>query len=202
MSGLNKQKRKYTCKFLKNKATRIKPLQYIAIKCKLNYNDSEKCKKMKGEKKMLLRDIVQAKRYAFFDGADDWRDAIRKSCGPLVETGCATREYEERVIECVEVFGPYIVIVPGLAIPHAAKDAPGIAQTAIAFAKFERPVRFDEADREKDASVFFALTAVNEDEHIKNMRQLFKLLSNEELLERLAHVRNERELLVLDAELC
>ena len=65
---------------------------------------------------MLFKDIVDAKRCAFFNDAVDWRDAIRKSCIPLKKTGCATADYEERIIQCVEEFGPYIVIVPGLAI--------------------------------------------------------------------------------------
>lgn len=70
---------------------------------------------------MLFKDIVDAKRCAFFNDAVDWRDAIRKSCIPLKKTGCATADYEERIIQCVEEFGPYIVIVPGLAIPHSTK---------------------------------------------------------------------------------
>ena len=98
----------------------------------------------------------------------------------------------------LQEFGPYIVIVPGLAIPHSTKGAPGVRRTAIAFVKFEQPVRFDEADREKDATLFFALAAVDEDEHVKNMRQLFKLLSDEKLLEQLTQVKTEQDLLALD----
>ena len=147
---------------------------------------------------MLLKVIVKEKRFAFFERAESWQDAIEKSCLPLVSTGCATPEYAQRIIECVQEFGPYIVIVPGLAIPHSTKGAPGVSRTAIAFAKFEQPVRFDEADREKDASLFFALAAVDEDEHVKNMRQLFKILSDEKLLEQLTHVKSEKDLLALD----
>ena len=46
---------------------------------------------------MLFKDIVDAKRCAFFNDAVDWRDAIRKSCIPLKKTGCATADYEERI---------------------------------------------------------------------------------------------------------
>ena len=37
-----------------------------------------------------------------------------------------------------------------------------------------------------------------EDEHVKNMRQLFKILSDEKLLEQLTHVKSEKDLLALD----
>ncbi|HIT54043.1 MAG TPA: PTS sugar transporter subunit IIA [Candidatus Fimivicinus intestinavium] len=149
---------------------------------------------------MLLKEIAQQNRAAFFPAASDWKDAIRKSCQPLVETGCATPAYAQRVIDCVEEFGPYIVIVPGLAIPHSTKGSPGVTQTAVSFVRFEQPVIFDPTDHEKDAHVFFALAAVDEDAHIKNMRQLFKILSNEELLEKLACVSSTQELIQLDEQ--
>ena len=146
---------------------------------------------------MLFKDIVDAKRCAFFNDAADWRDAIRKSC----KTGCATADYEERIIQCVEEFGPYIVIVPGLAIPHSTKGSPGVTQTAIAFTKFEKPVSFDPADREKDATLFFTLAAVDDEKHLENMRQLFTILSDGQILEQLSHVKSEDDLLELDKAL-
>ena len=42
---------------------------------------------------MLLKEIVRQNRAAFFPGSSDWKDAIRKSCQPLVDTGCATPAY-------------------------------------------------------------------------------------------------------------
>lgn len=98
----------------------------------------------------------------------------------------------------MEELGPYIVIVPGLAIPHSIKGSPGVQKTSIAFAKFETPVRFDENDLDKDAALFFTLAAVDEEEHLKNMRQLFLILSDEELLEKLAQANTAEELLELD----
>lgn len=147
---------------------------------------------------MLLKEIVEGKRYAFYKEAADWKDAIKKSCSPLVATNCATEEYAQRIIECVEELGLYIVIVPGLAIPHSTKGSPGVQKTSIAFAKFETPVRFDENDLDKDAALFFTLAAVDEEEHLKNMRQLFLILSDEELLEKLAQANTAEELLELD----
>ena len=42
------------------------------------------------------------------------------------------------------------------------------------------------------------LAAVDEEEHLKNMRQLFLILSDEELLEKLAQANTAEELLELD----
>lgn len=47
---------------------------------------------------MLLKEIVEGKRYAFYKEAADWKDAIKKSCSPLVATNCATEEYAQRIM--------------------------------------------------------------------------------------------------------
>ena len=198
ISEFYKNELKYKCKILKKKKCEKYFCYILQLNAKRIIIQSRKQQNRKEVSELLLKEIVQEKRYAFFEKAENWQDAIEKSCLPLVRTGCATPEYARRVIECVQEFGPYIVIVPGLAIPHSTKGAPGVRRTAIAFVKFEQPVRFDEADREKDATLFFALAAVDEDEHVKNMRQLFKLLSDEKLLEQLTQVKTEQDLLVLD----
>lgn len=151
---------------------------------------------------MLFKEIVDAGHCAFFESASDWRDAVRKSCRQLVRTGYAARDYEERIIECVEEFGPYIVIIPGLAIPHSTKGSPGVTRTAIAFTKFEKPVQFDPDDREKDATLFFTLAAADDEKHLENMRQLFTILSDEQILQRLLQVKSEQDLLALDKDIC
>lgn len=89
----------------------------------------------------------------------------------------------------------------GLAIPHSTKGSPGVTQTAIAFTKFEKPVSFDPADREKDATLFFTLAAVDDEKHLENMRQLFTILSDGQILEQLSHVKSEDDLLELDKAL-
>lgn len=147
---------------------------------------------------MLLKEIVDEGLFAFYEDADSWQDAIQKSCEPLVRRGYVTQEYAQRIIACVDEFGPYIVIVPGLAIPHATKAVAGTTKTAIAFAKFKNRISFDEEDPEKYATVFFALAAVDEEEHLKNMRQLFQVLSDDQLLEKLGQVECAEQLLELD----
>lgn len=150
---------------------------------------------------MLLKEIVEKRRYAFFDEAADWRDAVRKSCLPLIETGCVKQDYPEDIIRCIDELGPYIVIVPGIAIPHSVKGSQNVNSTAISFARFEKPVAFAENDPEKEATLFFALSAVDEEEHLKNMRQLFLILSDDELVSELLAADSAEKLAKLDSML-
>ena len=61
----------------------------------------------------MLKEIVEKGHYCFVEKVDSWQDAIRQSYAPLLKDNIVENEYVEAVIECVNKYGPYIVIVPG-----------------------------------------------------------------------------------------
>lgn len=54
--------------------------------------------------------------------ADDWKDAVMQVGNILVENGYAKTDYIDSMIAKVEEFGPYCVIVRGLALAHARSN--------------------------------------------------------------------------------
>ena len=149
---------------------------------------------------MLLKEIIEKKLCHFAECAATWQDSIKLSCKALEEAGVVNTQYAGEIIKCVEENGPYIVLMPGIALPHSVENSPNAFGTAIAFTKLAQPVSFDDKDAEKSASVFFTLAATDNDLHLKNMRKLFKMLTNEKLCEDLQSVASEAELLALDAK--
>ncbi|MDO4428486.1 MAG: PTS sugar transporter subunit IIA [Atopobiaceae bacterium] len=149
---------------------------------------------------MLMREICEKQHYAFVnDAIDDWRDAIRACCRPLEADGTVEGCYAEEIIACVERFGPYIVLMPGVAMPHSMESARGCNRTAIGFMRLAHPVSFDPSDPERDAQIFFTLCATNRDEHFANMRRLYAVLTDEEVVERLKAATTPDDLLAIDA---
>ena len=67
----------------------------------------------------MLRELVEKKHTVFADKARDWRDAIRLSCAPFAADGTAEEGYADEVIRCIEQYGPYIVILPGVSCDAA-----------------------------------------------------------------------------------
>lgn len=143
----------------------------------------------------MLRTFVEMKHYKFADGAASWEDAIRMSCESLEADGTVEANYKEDIIECVKKHGPYIVIMPNVAMPHSQEGATGVNKTAIAFMKLDRPVSFDEGDPEKDAQLFFTLASCNSDEHLQNMMKLSEMLMNEDVVQALADAHSPEDLL-------
>lgn len=117
----------------------------------------------------------------------DWKEAIRMSCYKLESHGFITDQYIQEIIESVEKHGPYIVIVPQVAMPHAQATSEGVLGTAISFTKFVEPVVFydEEYDEDKPSTLFFTLAAKNPDEHLENITKLMELLGDEGVIEKL-----------------
>lgn len=145
---------------------------------------------------VLFKEFVAQKHYSFHEGFDDWRDAIRAACAPLVADGTIQKEYVSYIIEKVEELGPYIVIAPEICIPHAERGR-GVNRTAMCFMKSETPVRFHE-DGEHDARIFVVLAAADDEEHIQNLMEVSERLSDEETVAKLLAATTPEDLLAIE----
>lgn len=147
----------------------------------------------------MLRQFVEEKHYRFAKEAKDWKEAIRMSCESLEADGTIESNYKEEIIACVEKYGPYIVIMPDIAMPHSQEGARGVHKTSIGFMKLEKPVSFENGDPEKDAQLFFTLASCNPEQHLANMSKLAEILSNEEVVEALKKAESPKDLLEIQA---
>ena len=120
---------------------------------------------------MLLRQLFELKHYNFVDESMSWQEALRKCIDPLLADGSVEPEYADCLIENVEKRGPYIVLLPGVAMPHAVEGAVGTNREAISFMHVKEPIHFGaEDDPDTTATIFFTLSDVDADSHLQNMQ--------------------------------
>lgn len=143
----------------------------------------------------MLRDFVEQKHYRFADSAPDWKESIRMSCESLEADGTVEPNYKEDIIACVEKHGPYIVIMPNVAMPHSQEGAVGVNKTAIGFMKLNKPVSFEEGNPEKDAQLFFTLASCNPEQHLANMMKLSEMLMNQDVVDALLTAETPEDLI-------
>ncbi|MFT4105703.1 MAG: PTS sugar transporter subunit IIA [Lacrimispora sp.] len=148
----------------------------------------------------MLRDFVEKNHYKFAREAKDWEDAVRMSCECLEADGTVECNYKEEIIACIKKYGPYIIILPDIAMPHSQEGAEGVHKTSIAFMKLENPVSFDPEDPEKDAMLFFTLASCNSDQHLDNMSRLSDMLCNEEVIAELKKAKGPEDLLKIQEQ--
>lgn len=145
----------------------------------------------------MLKELVEKKRYSFHEGFDDWRDAVRAACQPLIDDGSIKTIYPDEIIKKVEELGPYIVIAPNLCIPHA-QEGVGVNETAMCFMKTEKPVHFDPNDPEKDARVFVVLASTDNNIHLQNLALLVETMSDEEKFEKILEAKTPDDLIKIE----
>lgn len=144
-------------------------------------------------KYFLDNDLV---RYSDKD-ISDWKEAITESSQVLLEKNIINQSYIDEIIQCVEEHGPYIVIVPNVAMPHSSEKSEGVFDTAISFTKLKNDILFEDGEDEKRASLFFTLAAKNPEAHMENIQNLSELLMTEGLIDDLVKTNSMDDYLLL-----
>lgn len=122
-------------------------------------------------------------------------DAIRKAGTLLVQAGYATADYVDAMIRVYHELGSYIVLAPGLALPHARPES-GVLKTGFSLITLKNPVRFGHPDNDP-VRVVVAMAALDDTEHITALQKLADILSVPGNLEHIAAAKTPEEVLSL-----
>jgi len=125
----------------------------------------------------------------------NWEEAIRKGGELLVQEDAVEQCYVDAMVRAVKELGPYIVIAPGFAMPHA-KAENGVKQIAMSLLTLESPVKFGNPDNDP-VKVVICLAAVDHTTHIEAMRELALLLSDSDKMSQIQSTRQVEEVLAL-----
>lgn len=131
----------------------------------------------------MLKELIDQNRVTFAKSFTTWEEAVAAAAKPLLDQNAIEPEYISAIIHCVKEFGPYIVIAPNIALPHA-QGGKGVNKTSLAFMKVEEPVHFSDSE-EHDARLFFVLASVNNDDHLEKLAELVEEISDEAFVDQL-----------------
>ncbi|VBB09833.1 phosphoenolpyruvate-dependent sugar phosphotransferase system eiia 2 [Lucifera butyrica] len=140
----------------------------------------------------MFKELMAKERVTFADGFDSWEDAVRAAARPLLRDGAIEETYIDSMIACINQYGPYIVIAPDIAMPHA-QGGSGVRENAVSFMKVSRPVHFSDS-REHDARLLFVLASVDNTSHLGMLQTLVEAISDEKFLSDLLQVEGMEEL--------
>lgn len=129
----------------------------------------------------LLQDLLSEDNVSFRYPAETWEDVIRHGGQLMVDAGFTNPTYTEAMIDVVRDMGPYIVLAPGLAMPHARPEM-GAKQVGAALVTLEKPIDFGSPENDP-VSVAVFLCAPNKEEHIQLLTDIATLFEDEEFLD-------------------
>lgn len=134
-------------------------------------------------------DLLKKENVQIVESATDWKDAIRISVRPLEQQGYVESRYKEEIISNVESMGPYIVLAPYIALPHARPEQ-GVKESQIAVTLLQNEVRF--AGEEKPVKLLIALAASDNNRHLDALMSISEILQNEDTVQKTKFQRQRR----------
>lgn len=124
----------------------------------------------------VLREVLTPEHVALDVEAESWEEAVRAAGSLLVNAGCVEARYVDAMIRTTREMGPYIVLGPGFALPHARPED-GVKRLGISLVRLRRPVAFGHKENDP-VDLVFALGAIDNETHLKALMQLSDLLGN------------------------
>lgn len=124
--------------------------------------------------------------------ATEWRQAVRLAGAGLVASGRTTAEYTEAMIATIEELGPYVVIAPGLAMPHARPND-SVLETGMSLVTLAEPVSFGHSKNDP-VRVVFGLAALDHDKHLELLSEFAAKFSQPDFVNTLLTSSTEGEI--------
>ncbi|MBY9077812.1 PTS sugar transporter subunit IIA [Paenibacillus sp. HN-1] len=143
-----------------------------------------------------LQDLMLPQFVQYVDQALDWEQAVRISCGLLVNQGCVHSSYLDEIIRSMHRWDHYSVIDGSIAILHG-KGEELIKRTGISMICTSRPVRFGT----KSVHAVLCLASKDKKEHIPALKTLVKLIRLTDWIAQLQQKRTGIEIYELTREM-
>lgn len=141
-------------------------------------------------KRLLTQDVIQV-----IPDIENWREAIAIACQPLVENGAISSRYIDAIYRSHEAIGPYYVVGPGIAMPHARPEE-GVNKLALALTVISNGVGFGSAENDP-IKLLIVLAATDSHSHIEVIAQLAKLFDNQQDVALLMSAKSKEEILAV-----
>jgi mannitol/fructose-specific phosphotransferase system IIA component (Ntr-type) len=101
-------------------------------------------------------------------------NAIRAAGQLLINDGLAEPRYVEAMVEAFRDLGPYIVLAPGIAMPHARPEA-GAIREGFAVLRLAKPIKFGHPENDP-VRLVIPLVGSDDHSHIDLLKRLSRVL--------------------------
>ncbi|EMJ9286608.1 PTS sugar transporter subunit IIA [Klebsiella michiganensis] len=124
-----------------------------------------------------------------------WRSAVHLACRPLEEQGKITGDYARAIISATEQDGPWYILSPAFALPHARPEAGVLSRnSALSLLCCSEAVDFPE---HPGIRLIVVLAAADSEQHIQTIQRLVCWLDEGERLQRYSMVQNRAQFIAL-----
>jgi len=120
----------------------------------------------------LLTELLHRETIQITNEVANWQDAIRFAASPLLQQNKIEKRYIQAMIDSIEQHGPYVVLTPKVAIPHA-RPSDGVNELSMSLLVLQKPVYFG---LDKAVYVIIILAATDHSTHLQALVDLTQVL--------------------------
>ncbi|HBV2211091.1 TPA: PTS sugar transporter subunit IIA [Klebsiella quasipneumoniae] len=131
----------------------------------------------------MIRDWLTPDKINVINAIDNWKNAVRLAAEPLLAQGYMAEHYIEAILKSHAELGPYYLLAPGLAMPHARPEE-GALRNGLSLLHIKEGISFGSTENDP-VYVIIMLCARSGNEHISMIGELAELFSDQQKLERL-----------------
>ena len=138
-------------------------------------------------KDLFIRDTVVCNF-----NASNWEEAVIMAGELMLNVGAVEERYLGAMIDVTKELGPYCVIAPGIALPHARPED-GVIKNCFCLITLMNPVEFN--SHNDPVKMIVAFAAIDKEEHIKTLERVAVFLQNNDVVEKIKAADNKNEIL-------
>ncbi len=126
---------------------------------------------------IMLKDMLTVDTIKLNVGANNWEEAVKLSGELMVKAQCVEPRFVDAMLRFVTENGPYVVIAPGIAMPHARPED-GVNKLCMSLLTLSTPVEFGSEDNDP-VEMVICLAAVDNSSHLDALAELLEILGDE-----------------------
>ncbi|WP_354625659.1 PTS sugar transporter subunit IIA [Psychromonas sp. MME2] len=138
-------------------------------------------------KTLLTEDVIN-----IYDSTENWQEAVTLGCQPLIDNGAINPSYLDAIFRTHEEIGPYYVVGPGIAMPHARPED-GVNKLSLSLTIIKNGVKFNNEENDP-VKLLLTLAATDSESHVLAIQQLVELFMNEEHVETICNADTVAEI--------
>jgi PTS system ascorbate-specific IIA component len=120
-----------------------------------------------------------------------WRNAIKLACRPLEQQGKITEGYARAIISATEQDGPWYILSPAFALPHARPEAGVLSRnSALSLLCCSESVDFPD---HPGIRLIVVLAAADSEKHIQTIQRLVCWLDEGDRLQRFTKIQSQAQ---------
>lgn len=136
-----------------------------------------------------LLSLLDLSRIRICRGNYTWQSCVRESGRSLIENHSIEKKYLDVIISQLQYYGPYMFLTDDILLAHA-KPEDGVNCLDLSLTVFDTPPVFSKS---RQAKIVFLLAAEDQEKHLRILKDLLKLVSEEHFTDLIAGCTSEED---------